>query len=71
MRFHWIKPKSRACFISAVAIQSELKKMTVDQAIDYTLSLDNDWGNRDDRKSRTAPRNLEKSNQHARKQAKE
>ncbi|MDT9719178.1 hypothetical protein QVE09_09715 [Paenibacillus sp. ClWae2A] len=40
MRFHWIKPTSRACFISAVAIRSELKKMTVDQAIDYTLSLE-------------------------------
>ncbi|WKL00856.1 hypothetical protein Q0F98_28575 [Paenibacillus amylolyticus] len=39
MRFYWIKSTSRACFISAVAIRSELKKMTVDQAIDYTLSL--------------------------------
>ncbi|UOK65311.1 hypothetical protein MT997_13780 [Paenibacillus sp. OVF10] len=40
MKFYWIKSTSRACFISAVAIRSELKKMTVDQAIDYTLSLE-------------------------------
>lgn len=40
MRFHWIKPASRACFIAAVVTRVGVKKMTIDQAIDYTLSLE-------------------------------
>lgn len=40
VRLQWIKPTSRACFISAVVTRVGLKKMTIDQAIDYTLSLE-------------------------------
>ncbi|MGF6357144.1 hypothetical protein ABIE27_005083 [Paenibacillus sp. 4624] len=40
MKFHWIKSTSRACFISAVAIRVHVGKMTIDQAIDHTLSLE-------------------------------
>lgn len=38
MRFQWIKPTSRACCIAAVVTRVGLKNMTVDQAIDFTLS---------------------------------
>lgn len=40
MRFHWIKPTSRACFIAAVVTRVNVGKMTMDQAIDHTLSLE-------------------------------
>lgn len=40
MKFHWIKPTSRACFIAAVVTRVHVGKMTMDQAIDYTLSLE-------------------------------
>ncbi|CAI6075250.1 hypothetical protein PAECIP112173_02366 [Paenibacillus sp. JJ-100] len=40
MRFHWIKPTSRACFIAGVVTRVHIGKMTMDQAIDFTLSLE-------------------------------
>ncbi|MBU5356096.1 hypothetical protein KQI74_27985 [Paenibacillus barcinonensis] len=40
MRFHWIKPTSRACCIAGVVTRVHVGKMTLDQAIDYTLSLE-------------------------------
>lgn len=38
MKFFWIKPTSRACFIAAVVTRVNVRKMTIDQAIDFTLS---------------------------------
>ncbi|MDN8592068.1 hypothetical protein Q0V21_25300 [Paenibacillus sp. 11B] len=40
MRFYWIKSTSRACFIAAVVTRVNVGKMTMDQAIDHTLSLE-------------------------------
>lgn len=40
VRFYWIKPTSRACFIAAVVTRVNVGKMTIDQAIDHTLSLE-------------------------------
>lgn len=40
MRFVWIKPTSRACFIAAVVTRVNVGKMTIDHAINHTLSLE-------------------------------
>ncbi|RAW13689.1 hypothetical protein DC345_18035 [Paenibacillus taichungensis] len=40
MRFYWIKNTSRACFIAAVVTRVNVGKMTIDHAIDHTLSLE-------------------------------
>ncbi|MGF6354020.1 hypothetical protein ABIE27_001930 [Paenibacillus sp. 4624] len=40
LKFHWIKPTSRACFIAGVVTRVHVGKMTMDQAIDHTLSLE-------------------------------
>jgi len=40
VKFNWIKPTSRACFIAGVVTRVHVGKMTMDQAIDHTLSLE-------------------------------
>jgi hypothetical protein len=40
MRFYWIRSTSRACFVAAVVTRVNTGEMEIDEAFQYTLSLE-------------------------------